>query len=357
MINNNIIKWLLVCFIISLVIVNCSKDTTGPDDEQKKIGWVIGDPTDGYGSIFYTNDGGQNWVRQGDSLSIPNVSLGAVKAVDSLHAWIVGPQADGYATILKTSNGGSTWERIENRGGIPNKDLLGLHVCSQNELWAVGFDNTIIYTNDGGNTWTSKADPTFGPYQLSSIAVVDDKIWVVGCNDSLGGTIIHSSDYGDTWYHQAVGEFLSERGMIDISAASENCLWAVGHGRTILHTSNGGNTWEIQKTDISPEWDANGVCAISENIAWVVEDVGQIFYTINGGENWELQDPPGSSGGYLLYRISPLNKDEAWVVGPYGGKIDLGMILHTVDGGKTWTIQDYGYNSLLMDVSFVGAYH
>jgi len=59
----------------------------------------------------------------------------------------------------------------------------------------------------------------------------------------------------------------------------------------------------------------------------------------------------------LLYRISPLNKNEAWVVGPYGGKIELGMILHTVDGGQTWTIQDYGYNSLLGDVSFVGSYH
>ncbi len=357
MIKNNIIKCFLIAFIISLVIVNCSKDITGPDNELKKIGWIIGSPLDGYGSIFYTNDGGQNWVRQGDSLSIPNVSLDAIKAVDSLHAWIVGPPADGYATILKTSDGGSTWERIQNRGGIPNEELQGLYACSQDELWAVGSNNTIIHTNDGGNIWTSKADTSFLPYNLSSIAVVNDKIWVCGNEMELGGTIIHYSDYGNTWSHQAEGEFLSERGMIEISAASENCLWVVGHGRTILHTSNGGNSWEIQKTDISPEWDANGVCAISDDIAWVVEDVGQIFYTENGGENWELQDPPGSAGGYLLYRISPLNKDEAWVVGPYGGKIELGMILHTVDGGKTWTIQDYGYNSLLGDVSFVGAYH
>ncbi|MCK4359052.1 MAG: hypothetical protein KAW92_10000 [Candidatus Cloacimonetes bacterium] len=357
MIKNNIIKWLLVCFIISLWIVNCSKDTTGPDNEQKQIGWIVGSPLDGYGSIFYTNDGGQNWVRQGDSLSIPNVSLGAVKAVDSLHAWILGDQADEYATILKTSDGGSTWERIENRGGIPNEELLGLHVYSLDELWVVGSNNTIIYTNDGGNTWTSKADTSFLPYNLCSIAVVNDKIWVCGNEMELGGTIIHSSDYGDTWFHQAEGEFLSERGMIEISAASDSCLWVVGHGRTILHTSNGGDTWEIQKTDIYPTWDANGVCAISEDVAWVVEDVGWILYTENGGENWELQETPGSAGGILLYRISPLNKDEAWVVGPYGGKIDLGMILHTVDGGQTWTIQDYGYNTLLMDVSFVGAYH
>jgi len=113
MTKNNIIKCLLFSIIISFLVVNCSKDTTGPDDGLKKIGWVIGDPAVGYGSIFYTNDG-ENWVRQGDSLSIPDVSLSAVKAVDSLHAWIVGPQSDGYATILKTSNGGSNWERIEN---------------------------------------------------------------------------------------------------------------------------------------------------------------------------------------------------------------------------------------------------
>ncbi len=357
MVKNNIIKWLLVCFIISLLIVNCSKDTTGPDDELKKIGWIIGSPVDGYGSIFYTNDGGQNWVRQGDSLSIPNVLLHSVKAVDSLHAWIVGPPSDGYATILKTSDGGSTWKRIENRGGIPNKELLGLHVCSQDELWAVGFDNTIIYTNDGGNTWTSKADPTLGPYQLSSIAVIDEKIWVTGCNDSLGGTIIHSSDYGNTWIHQAEGEFLSERGMIEISAASENCLWVVGHGRTILHTSNGGGLWEIQKTDISPEWDANGVCAISENIAWDVEDVGHIYYTTNGGENWEQQTVPYSANAYFLYRISPLNKDIAWLVGPCASTPFDGIILYTEDAGQNWVEQDYGSDVPVWDVSFVGAYH
>ncbi|MCD6329641.1 MAG: hypothetical protein J7M10_04695 [Candidatus Cloacimonetes bacterium] len=348
-----VILFSLILFIIS----TCCEKSTSPSNEKYHIGWVVGDSDNGYGTILKTANSGQTWVRQGDTLTVPNINLNAVRAVDSLTAWVVGGSADGWATILKTTNGGQNWQRIGNRGDIPDTELLGLYVCNEYEIWAVGAANTILYTDDGGTNWVSKADTSFLSYNLSSIAVVDDKIWVCGNEDHLGGTIIHSSDYGDTWVHQAQGEFLSERGMIEISAASDSCLWAVGHGRTILHTSNGGGNWEVQKTDISPEWDANGVCAISEDIAWVVEDVGQIFYTINGGENWELQDPPGSSGGYLLYRISPLNKNEAWVVGPYGGKIDLGMVLHTVDGGQTWTIQDYGYNLLLGDVSFVGSYH
>ncbi|MBS3768513.1 MAG: hypothetical protein KGY75_10400 [Candidatus Cloacimonetes bacterium] len=355
--SKNLFPVILIIVYTFLLLGGCAQDTTSPVPEESKIGWIVGDPIDGYGTILYTKDGGQNWQRQGDSLSVPDCHLNTVRAVDSLNVWIVGDQLSGMGTILKTNDGGDNWQWLGDKSEIPNEEFLGLYTCSSDEVWIVGSNNTIIHTSDGGNTWESKADTAFLPYNLCSITIEGDKIWVCGNTETLGGTIIHSDDYGETWTKQAEGEFLQERGMIEISAGCENSVWCVGHGRTVLHTSNGGSNWDVQRTDINPTWDANGVTAINGNIAWVVEDLSYIRYTENGGENWTTQDVPPGAGAYLLYRICPLNTKEAWAVGPYGGKFDFGVILYTDDGGKTWVMQDYEPNVMLWDVSFVDSYH
>ena len=55
------------------------------------VGWVIGTfPSDGYGVILHTSNGGYKWERQGSTNEIPNVWLNNVKAVDSKTVWVVG---------------------------------------------------------------------------------------------------------------------------------------------------------------------------------------------------------------------------------------------------------------------------
>ncbi len=348
---------IIICTILIsvLFISSCCEKSTGPDDDKHHIGWIVGNPDNEYGTIFKTTDSGQTWVRQGDTLTVPNIILHAVRAVDYLTAWIVGEAADGWATILKTTDGGQNWQRIGNRGDIPDTELLGLYVCNEYEVWAVGGSNTILYTDDGGTNWVSKADTSFFPYSLSSVVAHDQNVWICGNEMNEGGTIIHSTDGGTSWQHMAEGSFLKARGMIELSAPTDSCVWVVGHGRTILHTTDAGQSWTIQAAEVIPCWDANGVTAINENVAWVVEDTGGIYHTTDGGVIWEQQtNIPDASHGYYLYRISPMDEKTAWIVGP--SYFD-GIILYTVDGGETWTRQNYSPAVLLGDVSFVGSYH
>ena len=143
--------------------------------------------------------------------------------------------------------------------------------------------------------------------------------------------------------------------MIELSAPTDSCVWVVGHGRTILHSTDAGVSWTIQAAEVIATWDANGVTAISENIAWVAEDTGGIYYTTDGGVTWEHQtNIPLETTGYYLYRISPINKDIAWIVGP---SYCDGIILHTVDGGTIWTKQTYNPAVRLGDVSFADSFH
>ncbi len=348
---------ILFAFTLSFISTCCEKSTS-PSNDTKYVGWIVGSPGIGtkYGLIWKTTDSGQNWARQGDSLTIPLTELNAVKAVDSLTAWVAGGVSDGYATILNTVDGGNTWQRIGSRGVLDNVELLGLHVVDNNTIWIVGSDGAVIKTDDGGTNWVSKADTSYSDYNLTSIEIFDQNIWACGNGTgNLGGVIIHSTDGGDSWVKEAQSSFLDARGMIDISAPSDSCIWVVGHGRTILHTNDSGINWEIQHAEVSPAWDANGITAFSEKIAWTAEDTGTIRNTTDGGVIWsEQKNVPGSASGFYLYRVSPVSKDIVWIVGTGVGD---GIILYTTNGGQQWTEQDYAPNEMINDVSFVGSNH
>ncbi|MBN2016540.1 MAG: hypothetical protein JW794_00145 [Candidatus Cloacimonetes bacterium] len=354
-------KIVLVIFSITITLIiisTCCEKSTSPSNDTKYVGWIVGTPGIGtkYGLIWKTTDSGENWLRQGDSLTVPLTELNAVKAVDSLTAWVVGGVSDGYATILNTVDGGNNWQRIGSRGALDNVELLGLHVVDNNTIWVVGAHGAVIMTDDGGDTWTSKADTSFSYYDITSLEIFDQHIWACGNGTgNQGGVIIHSIDGGDSWVKEAQSSFLDARGMIDISAPSDSCVWVVGHGRTILHTNNSGQDWEIQHALINPTWDANGITAISEKIAWTAEDTGIIRNTTDGGLIWtEQKNKPGNAAGFYLYRVSPVTKDIVWIIGTGIGD---GVILYTTNGGEQWTEQDYSPDEMLNDVSFVGSNH
>ena len=53
-------------------------------------GWAAGTGDSGYGTILYSPDAGQSWVRQGSPSMIPDVRLKDVFAVNDQICWIAG---------------------------------------------------------------------------------------------------------------------------------------------------------------------------------------------------------------------------------------------------------------------------
>ncbi len=63
-----------------------------------------------------------------------------------------------------------------------------------NNGWALG--GTILYTADGGVTWTDQSQGLYGGYAVSFVSA--DTGWVVG----YGGNILRTSDRGLRWTRQ-----------------------------------------------------------------------------------------------------------------------------------------------------------
>ena len=196
-------------------------------------------------------------------------------------------------------------------------------------------------------------------YYLKDVAFVTADIgWAVGephwdqTEKRYKGTIIKTTNAGDTWSAQEAGVTEGFRGVCFLDA---NQGWVVGANGTILHTSDGGNLWV--KQTVATTDDFRGVVFVDNNTGWATcikpmhyDSRGEadnwqaaIWHTSDGGENWVQQAVPTNTS--ILNRIDFIDSLTGWAVGNkfvgYDGPWPEheGAIYHTTDGGLTWSEQ------------------
>ena len=319
-------------------------------------GWVVGTtPSDGYGVILHTVNGGHDWERQGTAAEIPNVSLNNVKAVSSQTVWVVGNTDSGYGVILRTQDGGQTWVRQGQAATIPNAVLFGVGAANQMTAWTVGQHGTILKTTDGGKTWTQQTSGTTA--NLYEVAVVNPQVaWAAGNQDNGYAVVLHTTDGGRTWQRQGTAATLGGQAIIDMTAVDTRTAWVAGTGSLVAKTTDAGASWHAQMaTGLDHN---NGICAISPYAAWMATDYNLTYRTADGGATWDQRSVTGQVlGNYYLLGVSAPTPTTAWVVGANipDPQVTQGIILHTMDGGATWYIQPPPVNVPFRRVSFVGA--
>ncbi len=216
----------------------------------------------------------------------------------------------------------------DSQQGRPVKqDLFSVSFPTEQQGWACGRWGTVLYSGDGGRSWTQQNSST--DFTLSSICFVDAKTgWAVGEK----GSIIHTKDGGQHWAKQKcpVDYFLMGAYFVDAQKG-----WAVTEWTTILYTEDGGKNWEVQFKD--DDYILKAVSFCDPLNGWAVGEYGYIYHTADGGRNWEhqagsftLTDSFELIGGNTLFDVVAIDPMRAWVVG-----ID-GYIAGTPDGGATW---------------------
>ena len=72
-------------------------------------------------------------------------ALNDVFFVDGTYGWAAG------TGVWKTTDGGATWRRIPVLAGTTLRRIV---FADRNRGWALGHDNRVLRTEDGGETWT-----------------------------------------------------------------------------------------------------------------------------------------------------------------------------------------------------------
>lgn len=91
------------------------------------------------------------------------------------------------------------------------------------------------------------------------------------------------------WVKQAVDTKASFRGL---SVVSEKVVWASGTGGTIIKTSDGGNTWKVMTVPGAEKLDFRDIEAFDANTAYILSigngGASRIYFTTDAGAHWTL---------------------------------------------------------------------
>jgi photosystem II stability/assembly factor-like uncharacterized protein len=148
------------------------------------------------------------------------------------------------------------------------------------------------------------------------------------------GHIVYSDDGGKTWTQ---AEVPVRSTLLDIDFPDEKNGWAVGHEGVILHSADGGMTWELQYDGL--RYGEEGL-ALYEAMAAADPDnelydymIGEMDFAIEQGA-----DKP-------FFGVNMHDAKHGHVAGAYG------MLLVTRDGGKTWehrlhTVENESFNHI-----------
>jgi photosystem II stability/assembly factor-like uncharacterized protein len=253
--------------------------------------------------FFVPSSYARGWLYQNPYLT--SYTLTGVKFVSSDKGWVIGQ----VGTILYTEDGGNTWELQES--GITLR-LINLFFINDKTGWIVGNRGTILYTEDGGKKWVSQESGS-NNYELLKVFFTNSKEgWIIGCDADKNISII-------------------------------------------LYTKDSGKTWEKQSHGFRQ---LNGIFFMDSNIGWILAD-NKVFKTIDKGKTWtsvglSVEDPTTQSKPLSPFLPPPppqscvtmaggdiyfANNNEGWVL----ISTTLGtQIFHTDDGGKTWKFQFSG---------------
>ena len=285
--------------------------TVSPDTDTLRVGEqvsfsataydTLGAPVPGAGFVWTSGDPGVFTVN----------SAGRVTGVGEGSAWLYA-EAGGFrdsASVYVFADSGWLMQVSHTA-----RNLNGVFFRADGrEGWAVGDAGTIMHTTDAGNTWAAQVSRTTA--NLNSVSFPHpDSGWAVG----NFGTLLVSGNSGASWTRLTVG---FGENLMDVSFPNPDTGFAVGASGAVIRTVDGGRTWTKQNLS---GFLFRSVSFSNAREGWVVGDGGEIWGTSNAGETWVHVDPSITS--LSLHGVWRYDTGRAWAVGVQGAALRTSVV-------------------------------
>ncbi len=255
------------------------------------------------GEVLLSDDQGASW-RQPETPT--RSSLTAAYFVDASHGWAVGHDE----VILRTEDGGEHWTRVhfEPKSSQP---LLDVWFHDADHGIAVGAYSAFFTSADGGRSWQSQAfSPVLKPLPRHAQATralpaeeADDagtqfhlNAISAAANGKLyiaaeSGHLYRSDDAGATWLTLASPYEGSFFGMLPLDGESVLAFGMRGH---LFRSDDAGDSWTEIKTDVMAML-TSGVRLPDAGIA-ITGLAGVLLLSKDGGHTFSLQQQADRKG-------------------------------------------------------------
>lgn len=243
----------------------------------------------------------------------------------------------------------SQWVRIDS----PTNNLLRKIIFTDSlNGWACGLNGTIIHTSDGGESWSLQNTNTTNP--VIDIYFLDNqKGWALTWelnNPPFGTYLLKTTNGGMNWNSEYIPldlEFFRA-----VFFVNEN-FGLIGD-RATYYTLNSGLTWNLsyRDSDMVANLPFYQIKMISDSLGFacggVLDNAGIIWKTTNGGKNWKTNAiSPDEIFEIFIFdslNVIALSGDPEYRYG-------VGLI-KTSDGGETWLYEELPINAVCFGIDF-----
>lgn len=329
--------------------------------EVMSNGWAVGNVEIEYGSIFYSEDGGVTWVRQGGQTVIPSDNLLCVCAVNRKICWIGGDTTFNVEknrmefSILKTSDAGGHWRRQgQTIGSISPFPIVGITAVDTSTVYAVTDTNIVLKGTQGGNSW-SLCHTSQNSARYEAISSCDGlHIWAGGSVIEGGYSgLDYSPDGGATWKFVKIPVEGDTGYITSISAVDSNMVYIAGNFG-ILSTKDQGASWNKVLDDKA----YSTFASLGSLSGWAADEDGGLKYSFDGFASSAAASINAPVSDFNITAISFLGNGKDGAFSYSTGEVTLpGGILYTADGGKKWAEAVTPYKVVVNEVSFAGTRH
>jgi photosystem II stability/assembly factor-like uncharacterized protein len=235
------------------------------------------------------------------------------------HIVVVGER--GHA--LFSDDDGATWRQAE----VESRALLtGIHMHDAEHGWAVGHDETILRTVDGGVTWQRvRSDPEAERPLLDVWFADAERGFAVGAY----GAFFATADGGETWQERPISD--DDFHLNEIAAADDGTLYLAAEAGALYRSDDAGESWRM----LPSPYDGSffGVEPLADGALLAFGLRGNLFRSEDRGETWV----PIDTG--TLATLMAAAEPSAGVVVVAGL---AGAVLTSSDGGRTFELRELG---------------
>jgi hypothetical protein len=228
---------------------------------------VMKSPTSAQGKVGYSDDKAENWATSnlgGASAGHGVASPKALFVLDSSHTYI----ATKNGTVYGAFDGGVTFTQLTS--GLTASELLAVHFSDEKHGMAVGKNDAVLFTSNGGESFELKSVTGSGA-DLVSVTYSGRYWWVT----TSTGRVFYSADDGDSWNERTNWAGAGSGAVVDIAFYNELAGFMIHNSSAskgaILRTVNGGTDFDEVKTP--PNSGLSALHVIDENTAYVVGKV------------------------------------------------------------------------------------
>lgn len=290
-----------------------------------QIGWAAGG---GSARVYKTTDGGETWSE------LPTVFPGYLRSIKFFDENI-GLLGSVTGNLFRTTDGGETWVDVAPDINPKPEGVCGLAIADANAIYGVGIWNDpafVIKSVDKGLTWTYTSMSAHAYSLIDAYFFDKDHGFVTGnVTGKGGGIVLYTDDGGATWTEKFRTNHESDRIWKIQSPDGQTFFGSIealiendGVPTRFIKSEDKGQTWEMGIVS-NTTYNIQAIGFIDRWHGWT-GGRNALFETENGGRTWKQ-----ISLGATYNRFFKINNEKAFLTGRKVYKYTRDVVTGTPD--------------------------